>query len=154
MKSEVHPNSVTKHVKEDTNRRNGSDMSSSQTNKQYADHSGDKAKLQELQKTNYKESSNESTNLENKEHKTDIAKGKNTSVKYVADGQSDPKRSLRLLSQRKHEKWCHKILPDGANRLIQVYCDMKKGGWTLIEKRQDSTTNFYRDCEDYREGFG
>lgn len=48
----------------------------------------------------------------------------------------------------------YKIRHHGTNRLVQVYCDMKNGGWTLIQKRQDGTTNFYRDWDDYKEGFG
>lgn len=48
----------------------------------------------------------------------------------------------------------YKVRPYGTNRLVQVYCDMKNGGWTLIQKRQDGTTNFFRAWEDYKEGFG
>ncbi|XP_062607981.1 fibrinogen-like protein 1 [Saccostrea cucullata] len=154
MKSEVHPNSVAKHLKEDTKVRNESDNSGSHKNEKYVDDSGDEAKLQELQKTKNKESRNESTNLENREHKTDIVKGKNTSIKYLADGQSDPKDCYDYFLKGNMRNGVYKVRPYGTNRLIQVYCDMKKGGWTLIQKRQDGTTNFYRDWEDYREGFG
>ncbi|XP_066280441.1 microfibril-associated glycoprotein 4-like [Branchiostoma lanceolatum] len=38
---------------------------------------------------------------------------------------------------------------------VQVYCDndLDGGGWTVFQKRQDGSVDFYRDWEDYRTGF-
>ncbi|KAM8760954.1 fibrinogen C domain-containing protein 1-like isoform 1-T1 [Acanthopagrus schlegelii] len=42
--------------------------------------------------------------------------------------------------------------PDG----FMVYCDMttEGGGWTVIQRREDGTVNFFRGWDAYRDGFG
>ena len=47
------------------------------------------------------------------------------------------------------------IHPDDLGR-FKVRCDMKtdRGGWTVIQKRQDGSKDFYRGWFDYKKGFG
>jgi len=47
------------------------------------------------------------------------------------------------------------INPDNAGP-FDVYCDQipAGGGWTVIQKRQDGSVDFYRGWDDYKRGFG
>ena len=49
----------------------------------------------------------------------------------------------------------YSIDPDGKG-LMNVYCDMVTdgGGWTVIQRRVDGTTDFYLNWTDYKRGFG
>jgi ficolin len=47
------------------------------------------------------------------------------------------------------------IDPDGLGA-FKVWCDMTsdRGGWTVFQRRQDKSEDFYRSWYDYRNGFG
>ena len=48
------------------------------------------------------------------------------------------------------------MVPEFSNDTFPVVCDSKTldGGWTIIQKRQDGTEDFYRNWTEYVEGFG
>ncbi|KAM4702096.1 angiopoietin-related protein 5 [Discoglossus pictus] len=48
------------------------------------------------------------------------------------------------------------IQPEGTNFPFEAFCDMdyRGGGWTVIQKRIDGTTDFQRNWLEYMDGFG
>lgn len=37
---------------------------------------------------------------------------------------------------------------------VEAFCDMSTGGWTVIQRRLNGSTDFYRPWTDYKHGFG
>ncbi|CAH1264261.1 ANGPTL1 [Branchiostoma lanceolatum] len=48
------------------------------------------------------------------------------------------------------------IWPDNYTTALYVYCDMTTagGGWTVVQRRQDGTVDFFRNWTSYKYGFG
>ncbi|XP_077990887.1 uncharacterized protein LOC144445219 [Glandiceps talaboti] len=65
-------------------------------------------------------------------------------------------RDCSEISQKVSTSGVYSVKPKGGSESFEVYCDMDTGtgGWTVFQRRQDGTEDFYRDWNRYREGFG
>ncbi|XP_035684198.1 fibrinogen C domain-containing protein 1-like [Branchiostoma floridae] len=80
-----------------------------------------------------------------------------TLLSQLSDRLSGPRDCMELLTTGHDTSGVYTIYPEGDGKsAVHVYCDMDTdgGGWTLFQKRQDGSMNFYRDWQAYKTGFG
>ncbi|XP_060585200.1 microfibril-associated glycoprotein 4-like [Ruditapes philippinarum] len=90
-------------------------------------------------------------------------KTQKVSTTYIQEGgqkvkrvhkQPEPIDCLDLYQQGYMEDGLYVIKPDVSSSTTDVWCDMTNGGWTVIQRRQDGSEDFYRNWEEYKHGFG
>ncbi|KAL3884724.1 hypothetical protein ACJMK2_025003 [Sinanodonta woodiana] len=67
-----------------------------------------------------------------------------------------PRDCQELYQRGNSRSGVYVIYPDGIPQGIYVRCDMDTagGGWTVIQRRVNGNTDFFRDWSDYKQGFG
>ena len=70
--------------------------------------------------------------------------------------ESDRLRDCTDIASYNHQSRPYRITPVGASESYTVRCDLETdgGGWTVIQRRFNGSVDFYRDWQDYVDGFG
>ncbi|XP_048116908.1 angiopoietin-1-like isoform X2 [Alosa alosa] len=86
----------------------------------------------------------------------------------VCSKDKEASNSLQQADEQRTFRDCADLFHSGFNKsgvytihltiqyTAKVYCDMDTagGGWTMIQRRQDGTTDFHRSWKEYKMGFG
>ncbi|XP_029470531.1 fibrinogen C domain-containing protein 1 [Rhinatrema bivittatum] len=69
---------------------------------------------------------------------------------------SRPRDCYDIYVNGQQDDGIYSIFPTHYPSGLQVFCDMSTdgGGWTVIQRREDGSVNFFRGWEAYRDGFG
>lgn len=69
---------------------------------------------------------------------------------------SRPRDCYDIYTSGHQEDGIYSVFPTHDPAGFQVFCDMRTdgGGWTVIQRREDGSVNFFRGWDAYRDGFG
>lgn len=73
----------------------------------------------------------------------------------IFDSLNLPRDCNDILAKNQMASGVYRVYP-GNKEAVSVFCDMTTPGgpWLVFQRRQDNTTNFYRDWKSYADGFG
>ncbi|CAC5408517.1 unnamed protein product [Mytilus coruscus] len=74
-------------------------------------------------------------------------------VKEHEEIDEDDCTNLKKLNPN-NESGVYTVYPSKTGEGLQVFCDMKNGGWTVIQRRINGSEDFSRNWVEYENGFG
>ncbi|XP_071836770.1 uncharacterized protein [Apostichopus japonicus] len=76
---------------------------------------------------------------------------------FAGDGvtctRSGPRDCSDLYTAGRRNNGKYTIYPAGSSG-FEVFCIMSSGGWTILQRRTSNSVSFYRNWNDYKNGFG
>ncbi|XP_071836174.1 uncharacterized protein [Apostichopus japonicus] len=76
---------------------------------------------------------------------------------FAGDGvtctRSGPRDCYDLYTAGRRNDGKYTIYPAGRSG-FEVFCEMSSGGWTILQRRTNSSVSFYRNWNEYKNGFG
>lgn len=93
--------------------------------------------------------------IDSQERRISVLSRQVSNVNCNGESRQVPRDCADVYKSGRHKSGMYTIDPDGEGTM-EVFCDQttEGGGWTVFQKRLDGSVNFFREWNEYKEGFG